>query len=453
MATTTGTPPPTTCAPGCDGLCDSGAFVDQCGVCVTPNPENVTHLVLTGTIRDFNGSSNRPGQFGNHPDFEGTIGVDRNITTLVLDGDNKPTYGFHPSGTLTTRGENYFKQWYRTVPGVNLAAPISFTLTRLPNGMFRYSNFSFFPIDGKMFGNQGRNHNFHFTIELHTRFTYRGETSEFVGDDDVWVYINGRRVIDLGGVHVAENATVSLDAVASQIGITVGNDYQLLISSTPSVIQPRARLRLPPPSCSIPAPALISAMCAGGDNTTCMGCDGIPNSGKVIDACGVCGGDNSTCDTSRPPIKEVEFCYSYSLKVNKIAEGFYDKLVNWVIEKNAEPSFHQLFAGIKRYEQLHRHCFKGESLQNYHVVGAITVTNPSPLLVTVNITDELSPAQSDPISLVHCANHTIEPYGTVECARSGTSRCRQRRAESRYCYGWRHHPRTAPRHGTSDLCA
>ena len=32
-----------------------------------------------------------------------------------------------------------------------------------------------------------------------------------------------------------------------------------------------------------------------GDNTTCAGCDGIPNSGLVIDECGVCDGNNSTC--------------------------------------------------------------------------------------------------------------------------------------------------------------
>lgn len=32
-----------------------------------------------------------------------------------------------------------------------------------------------------------------------------------------------------------------------------------------------------------------------GDGSTCKGCDGLPNSGKVIDACGICGGDNSSC--------------------------------------------------------------------------------------------------------------------------------------------------------------
>ena len=37
-------------------------------------------------------------------------------------------------------------------------------------------------------------------------------------------------------------------------------------------------------------------MC-GGDNSTCAGCDGVPNSGKVNDSCNVCGGDGSTCTT------------------------------------------------------------------------------------------------------------------------------------------------------------
>ena len=33
----------------------------------------------------------------------------------------------------------------------------------------------------------------------------------------------------------------------------------------------------------------------GGDASSCRGCDGVPNSRKVLDACGVCGGDNKTC--------------------------------------------------------------------------------------------------------------------------------------------------------------
>ena len=32
-----------------------------------------------------------------------------------------------------------------------------------------------------------------------------------------------------------------------------------------------------------------------GDNSTCEGCDGVPNSGKVYDLCGVCDGNQTTC--------------------------------------------------------------------------------------------------------------------------------------------------------------
>jgi len=35
----------------------------------------------------------------------------------------------------------------------------------------------------------------------------------------------------------------------------------------------------------------------GGDNSSCAGCDGVAYSGLVYDECGVCGGDNSTCYT------------------------------------------------------------------------------------------------------------------------------------------------------------
>jgi hypothetical protein len=36
----------------------------------------------------------------------------------------------------------------------------------------------------------------------------------------------------------------------------------------------------------------------GGNNATCTGCDGVPNSGKVVDSCGTCGGSDQTCSRS-----------------------------------------------------------------------------------------------------------------------------------------------------------
>ena len=69
-----------------------------------------------------------------------------------------------------------------------------------------------------------RHYNFHFTTEIHTSFQYTGgETFTFTGDDDVWVYINKKLVIDIGGVHGNTSANVKLD----DLGLTPGLVYNL----------------------------------------------------------------------------------------------------------------------------------------------------------------------------------------------------------------------------------
>jgi alpha-tubulin suppressor-like RCC1 family protein len=44
-----------------------------------------------------------------------------------------------------------------------------------------------------------------------------------------------------------------------------------------------------------PNTSLDSCGVCFGNHVACVGCDGVPNSGKVFDACGVCGGTNTTC--------------------------------------------------------------------------------------------------------------------------------------------------------------
>lgn len=177
---------------------------------------------LTGTIRDFCNPA-IAGSCSAHSDFETFLGDDRGIVQATLGADKKPIYA-GLAGNPTTTGQVNFDQWFRDTAGVNASTPLTITLTEGPGGIFTYSNGNFFPIDDQLFGNQGRSHNYSFTFELHTDFTYRGgETFSFTGDDDVWVFINKSLAIDLGGVHPAESASVALDT----LGLATGGTYDL----------------------------------------------------------------------------------------------------------------------------------------------------------------------------------------------------------------------------------
>lgn len=56
--------------------------------------------------------------------------------------------------------------------------------------------------------------NFSFAMVVRAEFEYvKGQYFEFRGDDDVWVFINNRLVVDIGGVHGPENGYVDVDTV------------------------------------------------------------------------------------------------------------------------------------------------------------------------------------------------------------------------------------------------
>ena len=232
------------------------------------NPESV---VLTGVIRDFKERTVENG----HPDFErrpdSGFGQYVGNVSDTLDSEGKPVFtgnGFKlgnqwkdasgnnicwrlfDSAAGDTAGsrngndrggienEESFRLWFRDDPRVNKSRLLDVSLSRQADGSYVFDSNrdevysernGFFPIDHQLYGNSGGNgpdHNYHFTFELHTEFTYEADGAQvftFRGDDDVWVFIDGRLVIDLGGVHSALEQTVSLD----RLSLEDGEDYAL----------------------------------------------------------------------------------------------------------------------------------------------------------------------------------------------------------------------------------
>ena len=75
-------------------------------------------------------------------------------------------------------------------------------------------------------------HNFHFTSEIRFWFEYDPASIPvlaFTGDDDVWVFINNRVAVDLGGIHVPVRGSVDLTTRAAELGLEPGNVYEIAV--------------------------------------------------------------------------------------------------------------------------------------------------------------------------------------------------------------------------------
>lgn len=227
---------------------------------------------LNGVVRDFHERSHPNG----HPDFErqpdSGFGLYAGNISPSLGSDGKPVYNgggkkvtgqwedsegrpicylmYEPgrgdqagtwgaSDTGAIQSADSFDQWYSDVIGVNVSRPLSITLNRQADGTYMFDDKldpyyaprgGFFPIDGALFGNPGGSpdHNFHFTFELHGDFVYdasAGQFFHFIGDDDIWVFIDGQMVIDLGGVHASREQYIDVNRLDMADGETYRLDF------------------------------------------------------------------------------------------------------------------------------------------------------------------------------------------------------------------------------------